>query len=99
LRETFSSEPVHLLDASLRIAWVKQAEENELITVDEIEYLYRTKSFIIGTNDGHSVKVTIRSLPLSRVSHLPTFDFIKPEVEQTIRRLRRHICSIKEKGA
>lgn len=81
------------------IVFVRKAEENDQVTVDEVEYLYRTKSFILGTNDGHSVNVTIRSLPVSNASHLPTFDFIKPEVEQAIRRLRWHICSIKEKGA
>lgn len=81
------------------IVFVRKAEENELLTVDEVEHLYRTKCFILGTNDGHSVNVTIRSLPVRRESHLPTFDFIKPEVEETIRRLLRHIRSIKEQGA
>lgn len=81
------------------IVFVRTAEENELLTVDEAEHLYRTKSFILGTNDGHSVNVTIRSLPLNHEFKLPMFDFIRPEVEQTIRRLRRFIRSIKEKGA
>lgn len=78
---------------------VRTAEENELLMVEEVEHLYRTKSFILGTSDGHGVNVTIRSMPLSREPDLPEFDFIKPEIENTIRRLRRYIRSIKERGA
>lgn len=74
------------------------AEENELVMVNEVEYRYRTKSLILGTSDGHSVNVTIRSLPLDREYQLPVFDFLRPEVEETSRRLRRFIRSIKEHG-
>lgn len=81
------------------IVYVRTTEENELITVEEAEHLYKTKSFVLGTNDGHSINVTIRSMPLIYQLHLPEFDFSRPEVELTIRKLRRYIRSIKEKGA
>lgn len=85
------------------VVFVRIAEENELITVEEKEgekhYLYKTRSFIFGTTDGHSVNVTIRSIPLSHQRDLPEFDFTRPDVELTIRQLRRYIRSIKEKGA
>jgi hypothetical protein len=86
----------HFYDA---VVFVQTVEENELVTIEEVEYLYKTKSFLLGINDGKSVNVTIRSLPLKRDTGLPGFDFIEPDVEATIRKLRRYIRSIKERGA
>lgn len=75
---------------------VKTADERELVTIDEIEYLYRTQSFLLSTNDGKGISVTIRSLPIDRTPHLPEFGFADPRVEETIRRIRRLVRSIKQ---
>lgn len=81
------------------IVSVRTIDDNEQLTIEEIDYLYRTKSFRLDTNDGNSVCVTLRALPLARVPDLPDFGFIDPNVEETIRKLRKHIRDIKEQGA
>ncbi len=81
------------------IVYVRTTEENEPMELESGVQLYKTKSFVLGTNDGHSINVTIRSMPLNYRLNLPEFDFARPEMELTIRKLRRFIRSIKEKGA
>lgn len=81
------------------IVSVRTVDDNEQMTIEEVDYLYRTKSFRLDTNDGNNICVTIRSLPIARVSGLPDFGFIDSNVEETIRKLRKHIRDIKEQGA
>jgi len=78
---------------------IQTVDEREYLTIGEVEYLYRTRSFLLGTSDGKGVNVTIRSLPLACKAELPGFDFTNPAIEQTIRRMRRLLRSIKEQGA
>lgn len=72
------------------------ANERELVTVNEVEYLYNTQSFMLGTNDGKGISVTIRSQPISRNPDLPEFGYVDPLVEETIRKIRRLVRSIKQ---
>lgn len=76
---------------------LQKVDENEIVEIDEVEHMYRTRSFCLDTN-GRNVSVTIRSLPLDHTPDLPEFDFIQPNVEETIRKLNRYIRSIKECG-
>jgi hypothetical protein len=78
---------------------VRAANERELVTIDEIDYLYNTHSFLLGTNDGKGISVTIRSEPIARNPGLPEFGFVDPRVEETIRKIRRLVRSIKQRGA
>lgn len=77
---------------------IQKVDENEIVEIEGIEYMYRTRSFCLDVN-GRTVSVTIRSLPITRDPDLPKFDFIQPDVEETIRKLSNFIRSIKERGA
>ena len=78
---------------------VRAANERDLVTIDEIDYLYNTYSFLLGTNDGKGISVTIRSEPLARNPGLPEFGFVDSRVEETIRKICRLVRSIKQRGA
>ena len=78
---------------------VRAANERDLVTVDEVEYLYNTHSFLLSTNDGKGISVTIRAEPIAREPGLPEFGFVDPRVEETIRKIRRLVRSIKQRGA
>ncbi len=75
---------------------LQKVDENEIVEIDDVEHMYRTRSFCLDAN-GRNVSVTIRSLPLDHLPNLPEFDFIQPNVEETIRKLNRYIRSIKER--
>lgn len=75
---------------------VKTAYEREHVTIDEVTHLYHTQSFVLSTSDGKGVSVTICSLPLDRGYKLPKFDFADPRIEQTIRKMRRLLRSLKQ---
>lgn len=78
---------------------VRTANERDLVTVSEAEYLYNTHSFLLGTNDGKGISVTIRSEPIARNHNLPEFGYVNSRVEETIRKIRRLVRSIKQQGA
>jgi hypothetical protein len=77
---------------------VKTAYERECVTIDEVMHLYHTQSFVLSTSDGKGVSVTICSLPLERGHKLPEFGFVDPRIEQTIRKMRRLLRSLKQGG-
>jgi hypothetical protein len=78
------------------IVAVQAAYERERVTIEGLEYLYNTQSFLLSSSDGKGISVTIRSLPIAHEHKLPTFDFIDPRIEGTIRKTRKLVCSRKE---
>ena len=78
------------------IVSVQTRDEREFVIINDEEQLYHTQSFLLSSSDGKGVSVTIRSLPLKHNAKLPEFDFADPRVEDTIRRMRRLLRSIKQ---
>jgi len=93
-RDSGGSANIYFYDA---VGAIQRVDENEILEIDGIEYMYRTKSFCLDVS-GRNVCVTIRSLPLDHTPNLPEFDFVQPDIEGTIRKLSNYIRSVKEAG-